>query len=121
MRREPRCSSRWSMRPGSAQAQNAPPPGESFEKLVLDHTPGEPMNLVVLPDGRVLHTTRAGEARMYDGRTGLNTLAGEFDVYSHDEEGLQSVAVDPNLRRTGGCTRPTRRRARRRSTIRARR
>ena len=83
--------------PASAQAQNPPPPAESFEKLVLDDTPGEPMNLAVLPDGRVLHTTRAGEVRMYNGRTGLNTLAGEFDVYSHDEEGLQSVAIDPNF------------------------
>ncbi len=83
--------------PGSAWAQNPPPPAESFEKLVLDDTPGEPMNLAVLPDGRVLHTTRAGEVRMYNGRTGLNTVAAEFDVYSHDEEGLQSVAVDPNF------------------------
>ena len=49
--------------PASAQAQNPPPPAESFEKLVLDDTPGEPMNLAVLPDGRVLHTTRAGEVR----------------------------------------------------------
>jgi glucose/arabinose dehydrogenase/PKD repeat protein len=83
--------------PGSAQSQSSPPPAESFEKLVLDDTPGEPMNLAVLPDGRVLHTTRVGEVRMYNGRTGLNTIAGEFDVYSHDEEGLQSVAVDPNF------------------------
>ena len=55
------------------------------------------MNLAVLPDGRVLHTTRTGEVRIHNPQTGLNTLAAELDVYQHDEEGLQSVAVDPNF------------------------
>ena len=35
------------------------------------------MNLAVLPDGRVLHTTRTGEIRIHNPRTGLNTLAGD--------------------------------------------
>ena len=84
--------------PASAQAQNPPPPAESFEKLVLDDTPGEPMNLAVLPDGRVLHTTRAGEVRMYNGRTGLNTLAAEFDVYSARRGGSPERRGRPELR-----------------------
>ena len=74
-----------------------PPPADRFQKVILDDTPGEPMNLAVLPDRRVLHTTRAGELRIYNPRTGLNTLAAMFDVYKHDEEGLQSIAVDPNF------------------------
>src|SRR3954447_5161656 len=83
--------------PTSASAQEPPPPATSFEKVTLDDFPGEPMNLAVLPDGRVLHTTRAGEVRLHNPRTGLNTLAGKLDVYQHDEEGLQSVAVDPDF------------------------
>jgi cytochrome c len=83
--------------PTSARAQESPPPATSFEKVTLDDFPGEPMNLAVLPDGRVLHTTRAGEVRIHNGRTGLNTLAATLDVYQHDEEGLQSVAIDPNF------------------------
>ena len=67
--------------------------------MTLDDFPGEPMNLAVLPDGRVLHTTRTGEVRIHDPKTGLNTLAATLDVYQHDEEGLQSVAVDPNFAR----------------------
>ena len=55
------------------------------------------MNLAVLPDGRVLHTTRQGEIRIYHPDSGLNTLAATLDVYQHDEEGLQNVAVDPNF------------------------
>ena len=83
--------------PTGASAQEPPPPATSFEKVTLDDFPGEPMNLAVLPDGRVLHTTRAGEVRLHNPRTGLNTLAGKLDVYQHDEEGLQSVAVDPDF------------------------
>ena len=45
----------------------------------------------------MLHTTRAGEVRIHNPRTGLNTLAATLDVYQHDEEGLQSVAIDPNF------------------------
>ena len=83
--------------PGSAGAQGSPPPASSFEKVILDDYPGEPMNLAVLPDGRVLHTTRQGEIRIYHPESGLNTLAATLDVYQHDEEGLQNVAVDPNF------------------------
>jgi cytochrome c len=71
----------------------------AYQKVTLNDRPGEPMSLAVLPDRRVLHTTRQGEVRLHDPRTGLNTLAAELDVYEHDEEGLQSVAVDPAFRR----------------------
>jgi hypothetical protein len=54
------------------------------------------MDLVVLPDLRVLHTTRNGEVRMHDPKTGLKTVAATLDVYQHDEEGLQSIAIDAN-------------------------
>src|SRR4051812_2398949 len=84
--------------PQSAGAQ-LPPASKSFEKVTLDDYPGEPMNLAVLPDGRVLHTTRQGEIRIYAPQTGLNTLAAKLDVYQHDEEGLQNVAVDPDFAR----------------------
>jgi cytochrome c len=80
-------------------AQTAqPPPDSSFQKVTLNDRPGEPMDLVVLPDLRVLHTTRSGEVRMHDPKTGLNTVAATLDVYSHDEEGLQSIAIDANFK-----------------------
>jgi cytochrome c len=52
------------------------------------------MDLGVLPDRRVLHTTRNGEVRMHDPKTRLNTVAATLDIYQHDEEGLQSSAID---------------------------
>ncbi len=86
--------------PSAAEAQ-APPPDSQFQKVVIDATPGEPMDLAVLPDGRVLHTERSGEVWLHDPRTGLKTLAAKLDVYQHDEEGLQSIALDPNFERNG--------------------
>ena len=69
----------------------------AYQKVTLNDRPGEPMDIAVLPDGRVLHTARTGEVRIHDPRTGLNTVAGKPDLYTHDEEGMQSVAIDPNF------------------------
>ena len=82
---------------GATAAAQAPPDSE-FEKVTLNDRPGEPMDLAVLPDGRVLHTTRPGELWLHDPDTGLNTLAAQFELYQHDEEGLQSVALDPKFK-----------------------
>ncbi|GAA5123811.1 PQQ-dependent sugar dehydrogenase [Haloechinothrix salitolerans] len=80
-----------------AHEGHEPPSDSLFQKVVLDDTPGEPMDLAVLPDGRVLHTTRPGEVRLHNPDTGRNIVAAEVDVYEHDEEGLQSIAVDPGF------------------------
>ena len=82
----------------AAGAQGADPPGpKKFEKVTLNDRPGEPVSLAVLPDRRVLHTARGGQVRLFNPRTQLNTLAADVDVYSHDEEGLQGIAIDPNF------------------------
>ncbi|MEU9753307.1 ThuA domain-containing protein, partial [Streptomyces althioticus] len=57
---------------------------------------GEPMSLAVLPDRSVLHTSRDGTLRLTDAG-GTTKVAGRLDVYSHDEEGLQGVGVDPDF------------------------
>jgi len=76
-----------------------PPPASQFQKVTLNDRPGEPMSLAVLPDGRVLHTARTGQVRIYNPRTSLNTLAADVPIYRHDEEGLQGVAIDSNFTR----------------------
>lgn len=80
-----------------------PAPGSSeaaeFQQVTLAKGPeevGEPATLALLPDGSALHTSREGTVRVTD-RTGETTLAGEIPVYSHDEEGLQGVGVDPGF------------------------
>ncbi|MFG1945794.1 PQQ-dependent sugar dehydrogenase [Nonomuraea sp. NPDC048826] len=81
----------------ATETASAPPPDDRFQKVTLNDHPGEPMDLAVLPDSRVLHTTRKGEVWLHDPKTGLNTLAAELDVYQHDEEGLQSIALSPGF------------------------
>ncbi|MFE9022482.1 PQQ-dependent sugar dehydrogenase [Streptomyces sp. NPDC007808] len=72
---------------------------EDFQQVTLakgEPEVGEPMSLAVLPDRSVLHTSRDGELRLTDA-AGNTRLAGKLSVYTHDEEGLQGVGVDPGF------------------------
>ncbi|MFG2648720.1 PQQ-dependent sugar dehydrogenase [Streptomyces sp. NPDC048436] len=72
---------------------------EDFQQVTLakgEAETGEPMTLTVLPDRSVLHTSRDGELRLTDA-AGNTKIAGKIPVYSHDEEGLQGVGLDPNF------------------------
>jgi cytochrome c len=79
----------------------APLPAQKFQKVTLNGAPGEPIGLAVLPDGRVLHTTRGGRIWLHNPETGFNTVAAQVPVYNHDEEGLQGIALDPQFARNG--------------------
>jgi glucose/arabinose dehydrogenase len=57
---------------------------------------GEAMSLAVLPNRSVIHTARNGTVRVTDA-AGNTNVAGTIPVYTHDEEGMQGVAVDPNF------------------------
>jgi cytochrome c len=92
--------------PSMALAQGTEFPDQSrFQKVLLNDRPGEPMSLAVLPNGRVLHTARTGQIRVYNPNNGLNTLvinmadtaSNPRGLYQHDEEGVQGIAVDPNF------------------------
>ena len=82
----------------SAAAAQAPPPDSQFQKVAIDQTPGEPIDLAVLPDGRVLHTERSGEVWLHDPDTGLKTLAAKLDVYSARRGGPAEHRARPELR-----------------------
>ncbi|AWT46412.1 MULTISPECIES: carbohydrate-binding protein [Streptomyces] len=72
---------------------------EDFQQVTLakgEPEVGEPMSLAVLPDRSVLHTSRDGILRLTDA-AGNTRIAGKLAVYSHDEEGLQGVGVDPGF------------------------
>jgi glucose/arabinose dehydrogenase len=57
---------------------------------------GEPMSMAVLPDRSVLHTARNGVLRRTTA-AGVTAVIGTLPVYTHDEEGLQGVGVDPGF------------------------
>ncbi|UVS78824.1 ThuA domain-containing protein [Actinokineospora sp. UTMC 2448] len=57
---------------------------------------GEPMGMTVLPNRGVLHTSRDGTVR-YTDVNGNTKVALTLPVYTHDEEGLQSIKADPGF------------------------
>ncbi|MEU1470462.1 ThuA domain-containing protein [Streptomyces sp. NPDC005761] len=87
---------------GTAAAHEEPAPApaaEDFQQVTLAKgaaETGEPMSLAVLPDRSVLHTSRSGELRITDS-AGNTRISGVLPVYSHDEEGLQGIGVDPKF------------------------
>jgi cytochrome c len=88
---------------GAASCADGPgvvPPPSPFRKVTVDGQPGEPMALAVLPDGRVLHTTRRGTIWLHTPGAG-KTVAATVPVYNHDEEGLQGIAIDPDFANDG--------------------
>ncbi|MFH8344460.1 PQQ-dependent sugar dehydrogenase [Streptomyces sp. NPDC018045] len=87
----------------AARATGAAPPvpaaAEDFQQVSLakgEPETGEPMTLAVLPDRSVLHTSRDGTVRLTDAG-GTTKVAGRLPVYSHDEEGLQGIGIDPDF------------------------
>jgi glucose/arabinose dehydrogenase/type 1 glutamine amidotransferase len=75
------------------------PVDSDFDQITLakgEEVAGEPMAIAVLPDRRVLHTSRDG--RVFLTTPGASTsLAARVPVYNHDEDGLQGIAIDPNF------------------------
>ncbi|WP_410809347.1 PQQ-dependent sugar dehydrogenase [Micromonospora sp. 067-2] len=83
--------------PSAAQA--AVIPAADYQQVALASGGaelGEAMSLAVLPNRSVIHTARNGTVRVTD-VAGNTKVAGTLAVYTHDEEGLQGVAVDPNF------------------------
>ena len=58
------------------------------------------MSISVLPDGRVLHNARDGRIFLTD-LEGNTTLLHDVPIYSHDEDGLQSLTVSPTFEDDG--------------------
>ena len=105
---------RWSGRAVAAAAITAgllrgrPRPGrrrrsprsawDNYEKLTLaSGLAGEPIDMAVLPDGRVLHTQRAGALRLTTPASGVTEVVNQFNVYTAGEQGLLTVALDPDF------------------------
>ncbi|WP_238431682.1 PQQ-dependent sugar dehydrogenase [Streptomyces cavernae] len=85
--------------PGAGTANANAAAADAFQQVTLakgEPEVGEPMSLAVLPDRSVLHTSRDGELRLTDA-AGDTRLIGKLAVYSHDEEGLQGIGVDPDF------------------------
>ncbi len=72
---------------------------DNFERITLAKgvaEAGEPIGLAVLPDRSVLHTSRDGTVYHTDAE-GNTEVAADIPVYSHDEDGLQAITIDPGF------------------------
>ncbi|HEY7486890.1 MAG TPA: ThuA domain-containing protein [Streptosporangiaceae bacterium] len=71
----------------------------NYQQTVIAAPPniGEPIEFDVLPDGRVIQTTRPGEVRLHDPKSGTTSVIATIPVYTHDEDGLYGGAIDPGF------------------------
>jgi glucose/arabinose dehydrogenase len=86
--------------PASAAADPQPTQDvewDDFAKVTLTDEVGEPMSMAVLPDGRVLHTNRQGNIRLFDPETATTRVITSLPVYDFSEDGMQGIALDPDF------------------------
>ncbi|PXY27727.1 PQQ-dependent sugar dehydrogenase [Prauserella muralis] len=83
--------------PAAAQAADPAVEWSNYEKITLTKNVGEPVDLAVLPDRRVLHTARNGDVRLTDPATGVTRVVNSLPVYANSEDGLQTIAIDPEF------------------------
>jgi glucose/arabinose dehydrogenase len=69
----------------------------NYEKILLTKDVGEPIDMAILPDRRVLHTARNGDVRLTDPATGVTRVVNTLDVYANSEDGLQGIALAPDF------------------------
>lgn len=69
----------------------------NYEKITLTKSVGEPIDMAVMPDSKVLHTARNGDVRLTDPDTGVTRVINTIDVYANSEDGLQTVTLDPEF------------------------
>src|SRR5688572_6320667 len=86
------------------QAQAAPPATNLFEKVRLDGglSMGEPIELAVLPDGKVLYINRGtsaagGQVRLYNPTTRATTVALTLPLDARFEDGLIGITLHPQF------------------------
>ncbi|MEQ9378509.1 MAG: PQQ-dependent sugar dehydrogenase [Imperialibacter sp.] len=76
----------------------AAPDVSRFTKIILDAEVNEPMELDILPDGKLLFIEREGNLKMFDPESNETKILHTFKVNTEGnyEDGMLGLAVDPN-------------------------
>jgi cytochrome c len=69
----------------------------SFQRVILDPAPVNAMELSIARDGRVFIAERAGRVRIWKPETASLVTAGQISVFTGNEDGLLSIALDPGF------------------------
>lgn len=73
------------------------PQENRFVAHTLDQNLNEPMELVLLPDDKVLFVERKGNIKVYDPARRQTDTIHQLDVWTKFEDGLLGVALDPDF------------------------
>ena len=66
----------------------------NYQKVILDSTASDPIELSVAPDGRVFYIERGGNLKIYKPQTFSIVLAGHISVETQIEDGLLGISLD---------------------------
>ncbi len=73
------------------------PEENRFQKVVLEDNLNEPMELEMLPDGRILFIERRGDIKLYDPTDGKTAIISHLKTFNELEDGVLGLALDPNF------------------------
>ena len=73
----------------------------SFERVILEENVALPMELTVVPDGRVFFLERGGPVKMWSPETGSTRMVGFVPVSTQLEFGLIGLTHDPDFEENG--------------------
>lgn len=76
---------------------NVAPQENRFVKHTLDQNLSEPMELVMLPDNKILFVERKGAIKVYDPEKRQTDTIHQMEVWTKFEDGLLGVALDPKF------------------------
>jgi glucose/arabinose dehydrogenase/PKD repeat protein/type 1 glutamine amidotransferase len=69
----------------------------NYQKVILDNTPADPMELAVVPDGRVFYAERGGRVKIFRPQNSSIVVAGQLSVFTQLEDGLLGLTLDPGF------------------------
>ena len=72
-----------------------------YQKVILDSTPSDPLELSIAPDGRVFYIERAGNLKIWKPQSSSIVLAGHIDVETQIEDGLLGITLDTGFATNG--------------------
>jgi len=81
--------------PGISAPKEEVSADSGFVKTTLACNLYEPMGMDILPGGKVLIAERRGDLKLFDPANNEIKVAGHFEVFVKNEEGLLGIAIDP--------------------------
>ncbi len=73
------------------------PEENRFQKVVLENNLYEPMELEMLPDGRIIFIERRGKVKLFDPKLDTTTTINHINVFDKLEDGLLGLSIDPDF------------------------